>query len=543
LLKQKSSVNVLENKITNKPVLWPWLIVLVILTLVPYAQMASHEFINWDDPFYISDNSIVSAGLSWLGVGWAFITNTASNWHPLTWISHMLDSSLFGATATASHMVNLFWYAGCVILVFFLFLKLKASVPAAFFMTAFFALHPLHVESVAWAAERKDLLCAFFFLSATLSYLNYAGKNGKNSLYYLTTFFFVLSLLSKPMAITWPCVALLLDFWPLKRFGSELKKAIYEKIPWFALSIITSIITVIAQDKSRAIKSLVEFPLTERLANAVISYLEYIHQSLLPFELTVFYPYPYAFDYSSVIMACAVLILITVVAVWQRDQRPHLLWGWLFYLGVLFPVIGIVQVGEQAHADRYMLLPQLGLILMAGFSLDKVMKEIKIRRLAAVVIILFVAVLMVLTFRQVSYWKNTKTLFSQNLVVAGENELAHFNLGTAYLQSNQFKLAITHLLAAAKMNPADITTFNNLGVAYAGMNQDNLAESCFRQVILLDPKIAQPYFHLAELRVKQGLLMEAMKYIDKAMQLAPQWGEVNDLRDQVQKLLSEKSTS
>jgi len=211
-----------------------------------------------------------------------------------------------------------------------------------------------------------------------------------------------------------------------------------------------SIITVIVQDKSRAVKSLVEFPMTERLANAVVSYLEYIHQSVLPFDLTVFYPYPYSFDANDIIMACSILILITIVAVWQRNQRPYLLWGWLFYLGVLFPVIGIVQVGEQAHADRYTLLPQLGLILAVGLSFDKLMKEIKIRRYAAIVIAPFIAVLMALTLQQVSYWKNTETLFSQNLAVAGENELAHFNLGTAYLQGKQLDLAVTHLLAAAK---------------------------------------------------------------------------------------------
>lgn len=340
------------------------------------------------------------------------------------------------------------------------------------------------------------------------------------------------------MAVTWPCVALLLDFWPLKRFRGEFKKVVYEKIPWFTLSIIVSIITVIVQDKSRAVKSLVEFPMTERLANAVVSYLEYIHQSVLPFDLTVFYPYPYSFDANDIIMACSILILITIVAVWQRNQRPYLLWGWLFYLGVLFPVIGIVQVGEQAHADRYTLLPQLGLILAVGLSFDKLMKEIKIRRYAAIVIAPFIAVLMALTLQQVSYWKNTETLFSQNLAVAGENELAHFNLGTAYLQGKQLDLAVTHLLAAAKMNPTDVTTFNNLGVAYAGMNQDYLAEACFRQAILLDPEIAQPYFHLASLRVKQGHLEEAMKYIDKAARLAPQWNEINKLRDKVQKLTS-----
>ncbi|KQC09727.1 MAG: hypothetical protein APR62_13575 [Smithella sp. SDB] len=525
----------MENKTANKRALWPWLIVLAVITFVPYAQMTSHEFINWDDPFYISDNSIVSSGLSLLGVGWAFITCTASNWHPLTWISHMMDASLFGITATASHMINLFLYVGCTILAFFLFLNLEASAPAAFLMAAFFSLHPLHVESVAWAAERKDLLCAFFFLSATLAYLRFVRKKKKFH-YYLTTLLFVLALLSKPMAVTWPCVALLLDFWPLKRLGNELKKAIYEKIPWFALSIITSIITVIVQDKSRAIKSLVEFPMTDRIINAVISCLEYIHQSVLPFGLTVFYPYPYSFDANDIIMACAILTLITLVAVWQKDQRPHLLWGWLFYLGVLFPVIGIVQVGEQAHADRYTLLPQLGLILMVGLFLDKIIKEIKIRRYAAIVITLFIAVLMLLTFRQVSYWKDTKTLFAQNLTVVGENELAHFNLGTAYLQSNQLDLAVSHLLAAAKMNPTDVTTFNNLGVAYAGMNQDYLAEACFRQAILLDPKIAQPYFHLAELRIKQGLFNEAGKYVNEAARLAPQWKEIRELRDKVQKL-------
>lgn len=525
----------MENKIANRSALWPWLIILIALTFAPYAQMASHEFINWDDPFYVSDNSIVSTGLSWVGVGWALVTNTASNWHPLTWLSHMLDASLFGASAKVVHMVNLFWYAGCVILVFFLFLRLELSVPASFLMTAFFALHPLHVESVAWAAERKDLLCAFFFLSATLAYLDYA-RDRKKFLYYWTTFLFVLALLSKPMAVTWPCVALLLDYWPLKRFGSELKKTVNEKIPWFVLSLVSSIITVIAQDKSRAMKSLVEFPMTERLTNAIVSYLEYIHQSLLPFGLTVFYPYPSTFAAGDVITAFTVLTLITVVAVWQSNQRPYLLSGWLFYLGVLFPVIGIVQVGEQAHADRYMLLPQLGLILAVGLALDKEVKEIKIRRLMGILTALFISLLMILTFRQVSYWKDTKTLFSQNLVVAGENELAHFNLGTAYLESNRPDLAVNQLLAAAKMNPADVTTFNNLGVAYARLNQDNLAEGCFRRAILLDPKIAQPYFHLAELRIKQGLSKDAMKYVDEAARLAPQWKEVRELRDKVQKL-------
>jgi tetratricopeptide (TPR) repeat protein len=529
LSKQDNSTTILEIK---KITLWPWLIILTIITALPYAQMESHEFINWDDPFYIYNNLMVSSGLSWMGIGWAFITGTASNWHPLTWISHMLDSSLFGPTPQAAHFVNLFWYIGCVLLAFFLFLRFKASPSSAFLMAAFFGLHPLHVESVAWAAERKDLLCAFFFLAATLVYLNYAREK-KLSLYFLATALFVLSLLSKPMSVTWPCVALLLDYWPLKRFHNEFKRTVYEKIPWFALSIISSIITIIAQNKSESVKSLIDFSLLDRLANAATSYLEYIRQSLWPLGLTVFYPYPYSINIPGVLIAFCVLGLISAFAFRQRRQRPYLLWGWLFYLGVLFPVIGIVQVGVQAHADRYMLLPQLGLILAIGLFLDEVMKGVKIRRIAAITMTAIIIILAVLTVRQVSCWKDNKTLFNQNLAVAGENDLAHFNLGAAYLENNELELAIIHFSAAAQMNPNDAATYNNLGLAYARLSKTSQAEACFKQAILLDPKIAQPHFHLAVLKFNQGKLDEAVNHLDEAFRLAPEWKECRDLRDKV----------
>lgn len=529
-----------ENQMTKKATLWPWLVILATVTALPYIQMTSHEFINWDDSFYIYNNPIVCAGLSWIGIGWAFITGTASNWHPLTWISHMLDSSLFGPTPQAAHLVNLLWYIGCVLLAFFLFLRLEASPKVAFLMAAFFGLHPLHVESVAWAAERKDLLCAFFFLAATIAYLGYVHQP-KRSRYFLTTGLFVLSLLSKPMAVTWPCVVLLLDYWPLKRFNNEFKMAIYEKIPWLALSIISSIVTIIVQNKSDAVKSMADFPMLDRLANAFLSYFEYIRQSLWPIGLTVFYPYPYSINTLGALAACCVLGLISAVAFWQRRQHPYLLWGWLFYLGVLFPVIGFVQVGAQAHADRYTLLPQLGLILASGLFLDHIIIAKSIRRTAAVIMAMVIVLLMVLTFRQVSYWKDSKTLFYQNLEEAGENELAHFNLGAAYLQNNQLELAVTHFLAAARINPAEATTYNNLGNAYAKLRQTSLAEECFKQAILLDPKIAQPHFHLAVLKFNQGNLDEAAKHLDEAARLAPQWKEVGDLRDKVKKSTSGRS--
>ncbi len=535
--KQKSSAFVSDDPPTRKLKLWPWLVILAIVIILPYAQIKSHEFINWDDHIYIYNNSMVSAGLNWLGVGWAFITGTASNWHPLTWISHMLDSSLFGPTPKAAHLVNIFWYIGCVLLAFLLFIRLDASPTAAFFMAAFFGLHPLHVESVAWASERKDLLCAFFFLAATIAYLDYACKP-KRSCYILTTFLFVLSLLSKPMAVTWPCVALLLDYWPLKRLHKELKQTIYEKIPWFVLSIMSSIVTIIAQNQSKSINSLIDLALINRLANAVISYLEYMRQSLWPFDLTIFYPYPPSINIPSVVVACCILGFVTVIVLLQRQKRPYLLWGWLFYLGVLLPVIGLIQVGDQAHADRYTLLPQLGLILTIGLFLDKIMINKKLRRTAAITMTVVITILMILTFRQGSYWKDSKTLFNQNLAVAGENELAHFNLGAAYLENNQLDLAITHFLAAVQMNPTDVTTYNNLGVAYARMNKESLAEACFNQAIRLDPDAAQPHFHLAVLKFKQGHLDEAIKHLNEAVRLAPQWQEVRDLRDEVKKSVS-----
>jgi len=501
---------------------------LILLILLPYLQMHSHEFINWDDPDYIYNNPMVSAGLSWFGTGWAFITGTAANWHPVTWMSHMVDSTLFGPTPEASHLINLFWYIGCVLLVFFLSLRLGASPAASFFMAAFFGAHPLRVESVAWAAERKDILCAFFFLSATLTYLRYAVQKSR-VLYVLTSAFFCLSLLSKPMAVTWPVVALMMDYWPLQRFHQKFKEAIYEKIPWFILTILSSIVTVIVQKRGDAVKSFLDFPLTDRLANAVISYTVYMRQIVWPSELTVFYPYPPDISGISVAGACLILGIISFVVFRQRQKHPYLLWGWLFYLIVLFPVIGIVQVGAHAHADRYTLLPQLGIVLALGFLLDNVILREKIRRIAAMAFMTIIVILMMQTFRQVSYWKDSITLFHQNLSVTGPNDLAHFNLGLAYLEKNDLDLAVMHFTASAQMNPNDVTSYNNLGIAYLRQNEISLAESCFRQAISVNPGAAQPYFYLAGIKLDQGLIQEAKELSGRAVQLAPGWDEVRNL--------------
>lgn len=525
----------------KKRSIWFSSLLLIILIALPYLQMRSHEFINWDDPFYIYNNPLVTAGLSWMGVGWAFVTGVTANWHPLTWLSHMLDSSLFGAIPSATLMVNMIWYMGYVILIFLFLLHLGVSVSAAFFMAAFFGLHPLHVESVAWASERKDLLCAFFFLAATITYLHYTREK-KMSVYLLTTALFVLSLLSKPMAVTWPVVALLLDYWPLKRFSNTSpQKILYEKIPWISLSFFSSVITVIVQNKNDAIKSFVDFPFSDRLANAAISYWIYIRQTVWPSELTVFYPYPYYMDSVSAVAAGLTLGIMTIIVFRQRQIHPYLLWGWLFYLGVLFPVIGLVQIGGHAHADRYTLIPQLGLILGMGIFMDRAIPSINCRRITAVILAIIICLLMILTFRQVSYWKNNKTLFNQNLAVAGQNELAHFNLGVAYLENNEPELAVIHLSAAAEMNSEEVSIYNNLGIAYTRLDKLSLAETCLKQAIILNPQIAQPYFHLAVIKVRQGKLNEAIKYLNEAVQRAPNWEEAINLLNKMNKLSSNQS--
>jgi len=526
------ATQLLQKQRINTGKLLSGLAALAVLTALPYLQLSSHDFINWDDPYYIYKNPLVTQGLSLLGAGWAFITFSTSNWHPLTWLSHMLDASLFGPTPAAAHLVNAAWYTGCVLLTFFLFLRLGASFGAALLMSAFFGLHPLHVESVAWASERKDLLCTFFFLSATMAYLHYARQKSL-SLYMLTTGFFLLALLSKPMAVTWPCVALLLDDWPLQRWKNEGKSVLLEKIPWIALTILSSVVTVIAQSHGEAVKSLVEFSLMDRAANAAISYVIYLRQTIWPSGLTVFYPYPWKISMISALFACLVLAAITTATVRQKQKYPYLLWGWLFYLGVLFPVIGLVQVGTQAHADRYMLLPQTGLIVAVGLFLDQKLTGAKFRKMAGAVAAILLAVLMALTFRQVSYWKNTVTLFNRNLEVAGDNELAHFNLGSAYLENNRLDMAMIHLSAAAQMNPYDATTYNNLGIIYTRQKNDSLAEACFRRAILLNPKSAQPYFNLAALKMKQRRFDEALAHINTVVRLAPDHQEARAIQNKL----------
>jgi tetratricopeptide (TPR) repeat protein len=496
---------------------WPALVLLGLLVMVPYLQVMNHAFINWDDPHYIFTNRVVTSGLTWTGVSWAFTTNYAANWHPLTWMSHLLDSTLFGASPRGVHLVNVAWHTLNSLLVCVLFRRLGVSIPASFFMAAFFGLHPLHVESVAWAAERKDLLCAFFFLGSTLAYLQYVSKPSITS-YLAVSGLFILALLSKPMAVTWPCIALLLDFWPTGRWKKS-GSVFYEKIPWLLLSIAAAIVTLMVQKKGHAVKSLEIFPLSTRVANAGVSYLEYIRQSFWPVGLTVYYPQHQTINWVQSWASWLGFGALTVAALRQADKRPYLLWGWTFYVIALLPVIGVIQVGNQAHADRYTYLPQIGLILALGLLLDRTVVHATGRRVLAAVTCLILITFSVLTSNQVGYWQSSQRLFTQNLEVAGENFLAHYNLATAYSVTKQFSAAIFHFERAMKLNPRDPDTYINLGNLYQGLGIYREAETAYLEAIRRDPSKAVTYLNLGSCYVKMQQFAKAEVNYLNAMEI------------------------
>ena len=339
-------------------------LVLIFVTLVVFHQLPSYDFINLDDNLYIYENSRVQAGLTLEGVAWAFTTFEAYNWHPLTWLSHMLDFQLFGLRPGLHHLTNLLFHLANTVLLFFVLRRMTGTLWRSGFVAALFALHPLHVESVAWVAERKDLLSAFFWFLSIWAYARYAERPGLNR-YLPVLLFFSFGLLAKPMVVTLPFVLLLLDFWPLGRTqfhqaGPDNRplqqkvsvfRLVWEKIPLFALAAISIVVTFAAQQQGGALKSVEAFPLTTRIANALISYVSYIGKMIWPHNLAVYYPYSGSVPAWQAAGAGLVLLCLTVLVMWTAQKRPYLAVGWLWYLGTLVPVIGLVQVGSQAMAD------------------------------------------------------------------------------------------------------------------------------------------------------------------------------------------------
>jgi len=631
---------------------------LVLVTLAVYWPVRHFQFVSYDDGSYVYQNPHVRAGLTIKGIAWAFTTHDQSNWHPLTWISHMADTQVFGLDAGAHHMVNVFIHVADTLLLFFVLKRMTAAPWRSAFVAALFALHPLHVESVAWIAERKDVLSGFFFMLTLWAYVRYVEKlsvirdqlSGKQTstnhpspitnhgsqvtiFYLLTLLFFALGLMSKPMVVTLPFVLLLLDYWPLGRMGDKtvaaglppgqqggvssrsggfrlslrrkdapvkgaatgkdapikgaatgkdapvkgaatgkdapvsrvrrdaavvcgndaatrkavslptLKRLIIEKLPFFALSALSCVVTVWAQ-RAESISSLEVLPFGKRLANAVVAYVLYLGKTIWPSRLAVFYPYPN--QPVVVVLGCiAVLLAISALVLWWGRRKPQFLVGWLWFLGTLVPVIGLVQVGGQSLADRYAYLPSIGLFLMVGWAIpDYVFEPHRVeanqdsdscgpaarpacngapwlQRITAAFAIALLCACAVVCRLQVRYWQNTETLFRHALAVTQNNWLAHYDLGVYLMKQGELDEAIEHYERSVQIRPDNFEPHNNLAFALrkAGRLPEAIAQ--WEEALRRWPNDAELHSNLGLALLQAGRIQDAIEHFQQAVRIKP----------------------
>jgi len=486
----------------------PWIYAALLLaTFAVYAQVAQFDFVNFDDPDYVVNNPHVRDGITAKGVQWAFTSGEAANWFPVTRLSHMLDVQLFGLRSGWHHLVNVLIHALAALLLFgFLNRATQARWPSA--LVAFlFALHPLHVESVAWVSERKDVLSAFFWFLALWAYVR--GRK------WLVLAAFCLGLMSKPMIVTLPFVLLLVDVWPLGRPRTAAR--VREKIPLFALSAAAAVTTYLVQRGSGAVRALDQFPLGLRIENALITYVVYIARTIWPARLAVFYPYPADVPLWQVALAGLALAAITVLVLRGSHDRPYLAVGWLWYLGTLLPVIGLVQVGAQARADRYMYVPMVGLAIMLAWWKPKLVTVPAVACIA-------------LTWVQVGYWRSSETLFRHALDVTEANYLAHHNLGVALADDpGRLPEAIAQYQAALAIKPDYARARTDLGNALSKIGRLQEAVAQYQAALRLEPDAAIPHNNLGNaLSQIPGRLPEAIAEYQAALRFEPNYAEAHN---------------
>ncbi len=542
-------------------------LLLVVATLALYNPVNRHPFVNYDDDRYVTENPHVHNGLTLDTITWALTATEQANWHPLTWLSHALDYQLFHQNPAGHHFTSLLIHAANAVLVFLFFMYVTGRLGPSLFVAALFALHPTNVESVAWVAERKNVLSTFFFFSALIAHGWYARKPGWRR-YLAVTGLFVLGLMSKPMVITLPFVLLLLDYWLLGRIQggpvnalaqAPMSKLIVEKLPLLALSAASAVITMQSQQAGGAMRSTAQFSLGVRLENAVVAYAMYLWKMVWPSHLAPIYPHPGdSLAAWQVGTSALVLLAVTGVALKFRARR-YLLTGWLWFLGTLVPVIGLVQVGDQAMADRYAYIPLIGIFVMIAWGVADLADSRQIGFSARV--IPAACVLLALAFatnRQLGYWSSNYDLWTHALAVTDRNFIAQDNLGGALLWLGKPDEAYSHFQAAAQINPLDpmsrsnlgaylqehgklaeaieqhnrvisltsdagllASTYANLGAAYRQLGEDEKARASYAQALLLNPDQYNAYLGLGELLEKQNQLDDAINSYSKSVELRP----------------------
>ena len=507
---------------------------LAVITLAIYAQVISHQFITLDDPTYIQENSMVSRGVTRAGIAWAFTTFYATNWHPLTWISHMVDCQLFGANAGRHLLVNALIHVANTLLVFWLLLRTTHARWSSALVAALFALHPLHVESVAWASERKDTLSTFFGLLSLIAYVRYTEAPSIRR-YACVAMTLALGLLAKPMLVTWPFIMLLLDYWPLGRvpqlinrtnFIRSIAPLLREKLPLFALAAASAIMTLIAQSRGGAVRTLAHEPVTLRLSNALVSYAKYLLLTFWPNDLAVYYPFAGIAAWQ-IIGAAFLLIGITALCLSQRTFRPYLIVGWLWMLGTLVPVIGLVQVGGQIMADRYFYIPSIGLFIAIVFGLADIVRSCRVTPLLSAGIAAgILLILATLTNAQIQRWRNSFTLFEHTLAVTPPNIRIEHNLGLAFGVSDRYDEAAAHFEKALQIDPNFYDGLVVMGVTRAHQGRLPEAIEYFQAAIRSQPDTPKAHVQLAHALWTQNRDQEALEEMRRALQFAPKDGDI-----------------
>jgi Tfp pilus assembly protein PilF len=505
--------------------LLPWLYacLLVALTAAAYCRVSFFEFVLFDDDFYITNNSVVKQGLSWYGVVWAFTQGYAANWHPLTWLSHMVDTELFGLDPAGPHLVNLGLHIANTLVLFYLVRRMTGFTGRSAFVAALFALHPLHVESVAWVSERKDVLSTLLWFLTTLAYLRFMEKRSVLR-YMCVVLLFAAGLMSKPMLVTLPLTLLLLDFWPLKRTASErFSRLLLEKCPLLFMSLLSSLITIWVQRQGGAMEASNAMTAYDRVSNAVVAYCLYLGKTVWPFNLSPIYPRPLeSLPVGQVAAACAVLLLFTVIAVLAVRRAPYVLAGWSWYLITLIPVAGFIPIGYMAMADRYTYIPLVGIFVLAVWALCEFSGPVRWQRVATVCgACLLIAALAITTCVQTGIWRTSETLFRHAIRAVPDNAPAHIHLAVTYLHQNRPESAVEHLNEARRIWPKAPEVYSNLGAAYRMMGQVDLAIVEYEKAILLDPEESTTHSNLGVAYMLKGNPGKASVSLEKAVELSP----------------------
>jgi protein O-mannosyl-transferase len=509
---------------------------LIAVTAMVYAPVSHFELVSWDDPQYVGDNPHIFGGLTWQGVSWAFTAVHAGYWLPMVWLSYMLDVQINGLDAGAFHVTNLLLHLVNTILLFGLLYRLTRALGGSTFVAGLFALHPLHVESVAWVTERKDVLSTLFWLGATWAYIGWVRRPSR-ARYGAVLVLFALGLMAKPMLVTLPLTLLLLDFWPLGRVtagaGRDQRAAwlrlVREKLPLFAVSLASSVVAYMAQRSGGAVSDFIALPLSFRVTNALVSYVAYIGKMFWPVRLAAFYPLPQTLRAGPAAAAALILAVVSLLVLRAARGYPYLSVGWLWYLVTLMPVIGLLQVGQQSMADRFTYVPLIGLFLIIAWGTDDLLARWPGRRIPlAATAALVLAGCAAASQAQIQYWKNSTALWAHDLEAAGENAVAHNNLARVLYEQGKFDEAVTHYTRALQIAPENADAHNNLANAFLHRGRIEEAIAQYSLALRIQPRLAEAHNNMANALARLGKTDDAIGHYSEAIHIKPDYAEAHN---------------